>query len=69
MADVPVEAEAVEFGADCAVVDLLVVADLVPPRHARGYGKLFHDQVTQAPDGCDFRFLEAGPPPPEPDIF
>ena len=40
-----------------------------PPRHARGYGKLYHDQVTQAPDGCDFRFLEAGPPPPEPDIF
>ena len=40
-----------------------------PPRAARGYGKLFHDQVTQAPDGCDFRFLEAGPPPPEPDIF
>ncbi len=40
-----------------------------PCRHARGYGRLYHDQVGQAPDGCDFRFLEAGPSSPEPDIF
>ncbi len=39
------------------------------PRFARGYGKLFSEQVTQANEGCDFRFLHHGPPTPEPDIF
>jgi L-arabonate dehydrase len=29
-----------------------------PPRHHdRGYGRLFHDHVTQAHQGCDFDFL------------
>lgn len=40
-----------------------------PPRFARGYGRLFSEQVTQANEGCDFRFLHHGPPTPEPDIF
>jgi dihydroxy-acid dehydratase len=41
-----------------------------PPRGVgRGYGRLYLDEVTQAPEGCDFRFLEAGPDTPEPDIF
>lgn len=39
------------------------------PRFARGYGRLFSEQVTQANEGCDFRFLHHGPPIPEPDIF
>ena len=39
------------------------------PRFARGYGKLFSEEVTQAHEGCDFRFLHHGPPTPEPDIF
>ncbi len=39
------------------------------PRFARGYGKLFSEQVTQANEGCDFRFLHHGPSTPEPDIF
>ncbi len=39
------------------------------PRFARGYGWLFAREVTQAPEGCDFRFLHHGPPTPEPDIF
>ncbi len=39
------------------------------PRFARGYGKLFSEQVTQANEGCDFKFLHHGPPTPEPDIF
>ncbi|MFM7103146.1 MAG: L-arabinonate dehydratase [Verrucomicrobiota bacterium] len=39
------------------------------PRFARGYGRLFSEQVTQAHEGCDFRFLHHGPPTPEPDIF
>ena len=40
-----------------------------PRRSGRGYGRLYVDEVTQAPDGCDFRFLERGPETPEPDIF
>jgi dihydroxy-acid dehydratase len=39
------------------------------PRHyERGYGALFLNEVTQADLGCDFRFLHAGPPTPEPAI-
>ena len=42
-----------------------------PPagKFARGYGKLFCDETTQAHEGCDFRFLHAGRPTPEPDIY
>jgi len=29
---------------------------IVPPK--RGYGKLFHDHVVQAPGGVDFDFLQ-----------
>jgi len=39
------------------------------PRFARGYGRLFVEEITQAPEGCDFKFLHHGPPTPEPDIF
>jgi dihydroxy-acid dehydratase len=40
-----------------------------PPRpYSRGYGALFIDRVTQAERGCDFDFLQAGAPTPEPDI-
>ena len=38
--------------------------DASPPRsphYRRGYGKLFLDQVTQAHEGCDFRFLVREP--------
>jgi dihydroxy-acid dehydratase len=34
----------------------------------RGYLSLFLNEVTQADEGCDFRFLHAGPPTPEPAI-
>jgi dihydroxy-acid dehydratase len=39
------------------------------PRYHRGYGHLFLDQITQAHEGCDFRFLQSAGPTPEPDIF
>ncbi len=39
------------------------------PRFTRGYGKLFSDEVTQANEGCDFKFLHHGPPQAEPEIF
>ncbi len=38
------------------------------PRFARGYGELYSEHVTQADLGCDFDFLHAGPPTPEPPI-
>ncbi len=40
-----------------------------PARHQRGYGKLYADEITQAPEGCDFKFLHQGEDSPEPDIF
>jgi len=39
-----------------------------PPRYQRGYGLLFSNEVTQAHEGCDFRFLHCGPDTPEPQI-
>lgn len=40
-----------------------------PRRYERGYSRLFVDQTSQAPDGCDFTFLERGGETPEPDIY
>ncbi len=50
-------------------------ADWSPPepRYARGYGRLYSEEITQAHEGCDFRFLHhepgGGPETPEPDIY
>jgi dihydroxy-acid dehydratase len=38
------------------------------PKYGRGYGALYLRHITQANEGCDFDFLEAGPPTPEPEI-
>ncbi len=38
------------------------------PQIKRGYGKLYAEQITQAHEGCDFRFLHDGPETPEPQI-
>jgi dihydroxy-acid dehydratase len=38
------------------------------PHYARGYGRMFQEHIAQAEDGCDFDFLECGPPTPEPEI-
>jgi len=45
-------------------------AEWVPPepRYARGYGAMFQQHIGQADEGCDFDFLESGPPVPEPEI-
>jgi len=42
-----------------------------PPRrrYARGWTSLYLDNVTQADEGCDLRFLEGTLPTPEPDIY
>jgi dihydroxy-acid dehydratase len=39
-----------------------------PPRYTRGYGALFAQHITQADKGCDFDFLHAGAPTPDPEI-
>ena len=38
------------------------------PRYERGYGAMFQNHIGQADEGCDFDFLEAGAPVPEPEI-
>jgi len=40
-----------------------------PRRYERGYSRLFLEQTSQAPDGCDFTFMEGVSPTPEPDIY
>ncbi|WP_366554922.1 L-arabinonate dehydratase [Aquibaculum sediminis] len=38
------------------------------PRYQRGWGALFQQHIGQADQGCDFDFLQAGAPTPEPEI-
>jgi dihydroxy-acid dehydratase len=40
-----------------------------PPRFVRGYGLLSLREITQADEGCDFRFLSGKACTPEPDIY
>ena len=41
-----------------------------PKRFTRGYGHLLENEITQACDGCDFRFLQAdGSQVDDPDIY
>jgi len=39
------------------------------PKFERGYGQLFCGEITQADQGCDFKFLHAGKATAEPDIY
>ncbi len=38
------------------------------PHFARGFGALYEKHITQANKGCDFDFLHAGAPTPDPEI-
>jgi dihydroxy-acid dehydratase len=38
------------------------------PKYQRGFCALFQDNISQANEGCDFRFLEGTAPTPEPEI-
>ena len=38
------------------------------PRYERGYGAAFSQHISQANEGCDFDFLEAGAQTPDPEI-
>ena len=37
-------------------------------KYRRGYGAIFSEHITQANEGCDFRFLEGTAPTAEPEI-
>ncbi|MFC1717411.1 dihydroxy-acid dehydratase, partial [Candidatus Poribacteria bacterium] len=60
------EGDMVELDAERGVLNLLVDNNEIqrrlanwnppPPAYTQGYRALWIDQVTQAPDGCDFRF-------------
>ena len=39
------------------------------PKYTRGYGALCARYMTQANEGCDFEFLEAGAPTPDPEVL
>ncbi len=39
------------------------------PRFDRGYGRLLTEEITQAHEGCDFRFLHGKSPGKEPEIY
>ena len=65
-----VEARRVDLLVDEGEVAARRAAWVAPPSiYARGYGRLFVDHVGQADTGCDFDFLRAGEPTPEPEIF
>ena len=38
------------------------------PHYLRGFGALYQQHITQANEGCDFDFLHAGAPTPDPEI-
>jgi dihydroxy-acid dehydratase len=71
--------DVVELDAPAGRLDMKVAPEEIerrrqawtPPqlRYERSWAALYQAHVGQAPDGCDFDFLEAGPPVPEPPIF
>ena len=65
--DVP--ARKLDLLVDAAELERRRAAWKAPPKHySRGFGSLYLDHVTQADQGCDFDFLEAGAPTPDPEI-
>jgi dihydroxy-acid dehydratase len=73
------DGDIIEIDVAARRLDLLVAEDELarrrarweppPPYYARGYGALFTRHVMSADQGCDFDFLTAGDPTPEPKIF
>jgi dihydroxy-acid dehydratase len=65
--DVP--ARTIELKVEATELQRRRAAWTAPPEHyARGFGALYLKHVKQANEGCDFDFLEAGPPTPDPEI-
>jgi dihydroxy-acid dehydratase len=56
--ELDVEARKIELRVeDNEIARRLAARPSAPPAYRRGYGKLFLREVTQAHEGCDFRFL------------
>ncbi len=56
--ELDVEARKIELRVeDNEIARRLAARQPAPPAYRRGYGKLFLREVTQAHEGCDFRFL------------
>ena len=56
--ELDVEARKIELRVeDNEIARRLAARPALPPAYRRGYGKLFLREVTQAHEGCDFRFL------------
>jgi dihydroxy-acid dehydratase len=65
--DVP--ARRIELKVDAAELERRRAAWTPPQEHySRGFGALYLKHVRQANEGCDFDFLEAGAPTPDPEI-
>jgi dihydroxy-acid dehydratase len=65
--DVP--ARRIELKVDAAELERRRAAWTAPQEHySRGFGALYLKHVRQANEGCDFDFLEAGAPTPDPEI-
>ena len=58
-----VEDKRIELLVSPAEIERRLAAFVPPPAPARGYLALYRRSVTQAPDGCDFDFLQGGLPP------
>ena len=67
--ELDVEARKLELKVSDAELEKRRAAWKQPPaRYTRGYGALFARHITQADKGCDFDFLHAGAPTPDPEI-
>jgi dihydroxy-acid dehydratase len=65
-----VEGRRLDLLVDAAEMERRRAAWVPPPRrYARGWTSLYIENVTQADEGCDLRFLEGTLPTPEPDIY
>ncbi len=70
MITLDVAARKLDLLVDTAELDRRRAAWTPPaPKYQRGWGALHLDHVSQADDGCDYDFLEAGAPTPEPEIY
>jgi dihydroxy-acid dehydratase len=67
--ELDVEARKLELKVSDAELERRRAAWKRPTLHyARGFGALFQQHITQADKGCDFDFLHAGAPTPDPEI-
>jgi dihydroxy-acid dehydratase len=67
--ELDVAARRIELKVDAAELARRRAAWTAPAeRYGRGFGAMYLRHIRQANDGCDFDFLEDGPPTPDPEI-